>query len=139
MTQNKTVLPEGWKRPPGFSHAMLSPGVNLVMAGQFGWDPASRQCVEGGFVPQWEQALQNVRTLVEEVGGEVTDIVGLRVLVLSMSEYRGAGSGAGEAWGRVFGRHFPAITLFEVGGLTDPDARLEVEAYASVPDSKDSK
>jgi enamine deaminase RidA (YjgF/YER057c/UK114 family) len=108
--------------------------VNITLAGQFGWDPVTQRCVEGGFVGQWERALLNVKTLVQAAGGAVTDIVSMRILVIDMQEYRAAMSDAGAAWGRVLGRHFPAITLYEVGALTDPDARLEIEAVACTPD-----
>lgn len=132
MSELQSILPEGWKRPPGFSQAIASPPVNLTIAGQFGWDPSTQECVPGGFGAQWEQSLRNIRTLVETAGGDVSDIVSLRVLVLDMAEYRAALPEVGAAWGSVFGKHFPAITMFEVGALTDADARLEIEATAAL-------
>jgi enamine deaminase RidA (YjgF/YER057c/UK114 family) len=32
------------------------------------------------------------------------------------------------------GRHFPAMTLVQVSALAEPEARLEIEATAIVPD-----
>jgi enamine deaminase RidA (YjgF/YER057c/UK114 family) len=39
----------------------------------------------------------------------------------------------GAAYRRVFGTHFPAMTLVEVRGLLEPGARVEVEATAVLP------
>jgi len=35
----RAVLPEGWQRPPGFSHAMVAEGRMVFIAGQVGMRP----------------------------------------------------------------------------------------------------
>ena len=37
------------------------------------------------------------------------------------------------AWRRHFGRHFPAVALFEVRGLFDPRAKVELVGVAVIP------
>jgi enamine deaminase RidA (YjgF/YER057c/UK114 family) len=39
----------------------------------------------------------------------------------------------GQAYRRVVGRHFPAMTLVQVAALLDDRARVEIEATAVVP------
>jgi enamine deaminase RidA (YjgF/YER057c/UK114 family) len=126
------VLPEGWSRPPGWSHAITIPSgaQMIVVAGQFGWDPDTQKCVSNVFAEQWERALKNVRAVVEAAGGSVSTIASLRIYVTSLDQYHSAGRELGGAWMSVFGKHFPAMTLVQVSGLTDPEALLEIEAVA---------
>jgi enamine deaminase RidA (YjgF/YER057c/UK114 family) len=39
----------------------------------------------------------------------------------------------GEVYRNIIGRHFPAMTLIQVGALVEDEARLEIEATAVVP------
>jgi enamine deaminase RidA (YjgF/YER057c/UK114 family) len=39
----------------------------------------------------------------------------------------------GEAYRRVIGRHFPAMSLIVVAGLLEPGAKVEIEATAVIP------
>jgi len=71
------IQPKGWPRPKGYSNGVLpGPGRMLVLAGQVGWDEKEK-LVEGGLVPQFEQALKNVLTLVETAGGKPEHLVQL--------------------------------------------------------------
>jgi enamine deaminase RidA (YjgF/YER057c/UK114 family) len=129
VTDNRIILPDGWKRPRGWSIG-IRVGDELNVAGQFGWDPATHSFESSDFAAQWHQAMQNVLTVVSGAGGAVTDVVALRVYVTDLALYREAGAGIAELWGSTFGRHFPAITLVGVSGLTEADALVEVEAVA---------
>ena len=40
----------------------------------------------------------------------------------------------GAAYRRVIGRHYPAMTLVEVSALVEPQALVEIEATAVVPE-----
>ncbi|HYO61242.1 MAG TPA: RidA family protein, partial [Actinomycetota bacterium] len=40
----------------------------------------------------------------------------------------------GAAYREHFGRHYPAMALFEVSGLFEPDALVELVGVAVVPD-----
>ena len=39
---NRTVLPEGWRRPKGYSNAVVAQGCQIYVAGQVGWDSEER-------------------------------------------------------------------------------------------------
>jgi enamine deaminase RidA (YjgF/YER057c/UK114 family) len=134
MAQIDAILPEGWPRPSGYSHALaVEGGRDVHVAGQFAWDPQTRKCVEGGFVAQWEQALENVVSVIRAAGGNGQDIVSLRIYVLDINDYRnGPTDQFGAAWIKHIGKWFPTVTMVQVGGLEDPDALIEIEALARV-------
>jgi enamine deaminase RidA (YjgF/YER057c/UK114 family) len=125
------ILPDGWKRPRGWSHGTLH-GSEIAVAGQFGWDPTTFELVGDDFAAQWGQSLANVVGVVAAPGGEPHDVLSLRVYVTDMEAYRAAGSALGAGWQSTFGAHFPAITLVEVGALTEPGALVEIEATARI-------
>ncbi len=134
MPKIEAVLPSGWRRPSGYSHGLAVEGGREVhVAGQFGWNPETGKCVEGGFVAQWDQALANVAAVVEAAGGKGEDIVTLRIYVLSIDDYRqGPMDQFGGSWIKHIGKWFPTVTLVQVGGLEDPEALIEIEAVARV-------
>ena len=47
--------------------------------------------------------------------------------------YRDSRKAIGAAWRRPLGRHYPAMALFEVKGLFDPAALVEIMAVAVTP------
>ena len=125
------VQPAGWPRPRGYSNGMKARGEVLAVAGQVGWD-AQERLVEGGFVPQFEQALRNVVAVVQAAGGEVQELVSLTIFVTSRTEYLEAQGELGAAYQRILGKHFPAMALVQVAGLVDPGAKVEIQALAVV-------
>jgi enamine deaminase RidA (YjgF/YER057c/UK114 family) len=54
--------------------------------------------------------------------------------VTDIEEYRASLAELGLAYRAVLGRHFPAMTLVQVGALVEPEARVEIEATAIIPD-----
>jgi enamine deaminase RidA (YjgF/YER057c/UK114 family) len=130
----QAILPEGWQRPSGYSHAIAGRGgLDLCVAGQFGWDPETRKCVTGDFVAQWEQALANVVAVVRTAGGTPNDLLSLRIYVLDIEHYRRADpKKLGNAWIRQIGKWFPAVTMVEVRALEDAEALIEIEAAAKI-------
>lgn len=121
-------------RGSGYSNGMLAPAGSriLFVAGQVGWDGA-RRLVDGGFVPQFERALENVAEVVRAAGGEAWHVARLTLYVLDKGEYLAQLGAVGAAYRRVFGKHFPAMTLVEARGLLEPGARVEIEATAALP------
>ena len=120
-------------RGSGYSNGMLAPaGARLLfVAGQIGWN-RERKLVDGGFVAQFEQALENVVAVVRAAGGGPGDVARLTLYVVEKGEYALHLPTVGAAYRRVLGRHFPAMTLVEVKGLLEPGARVEIEAVAAI-------
>ena len=127
------VQPPDWPAPKGYSNAWQVPAGRdlLFLAGQIGWDERE-QLVDGGFVPQFRKALENVRTLVETAGGRPEDVVRMTIFVADREPYLADLPGVGAAYRDVFGRHFPCMSLVEVAALLEPGALVEVEATAAL-------
>jgi enamine deaminase RidA (YjgF/YER057c/UK114 family) len=130
----RTILPEGWPRPRGFSHATIAKGSSIVrVSGQIAAEKGSPVRAGTNFGEQWKIALENVVAVVRAAGAEPTNIVLLRAFVTDMEEFRASGSQVGEAWRATLGLHFPAMTLVEISKLVDPNAKVEIECEAVLP------
>lgn len=129
------ILPEGWQRPRGFSHAVVATGSKSVrIAGQIGREPAQSHIPAGTDAgAQWRVALTNLVTVLKAAGGQPTHLVALRAYVTDIAEFNSAGAAIGAAWGATLGRHFPAMTLVQVSALIDPNAKVEIEGEAILP------
>jgi len=126
------LLPPGWPKPRGYSNGLVGEGRIVVLGGQIGWD-AEGCFAEGGFVPQVRQALANIVAVLAEAGAGPEHVARLTWYVTDIDEYRGSLAELGPVYRAVMGRHFPAMTLVEVGALVEPEARVEIEATAILP------
>jgi len=104
----------------------------VFLAGQVGWN-AEQRFESGDFVAQARQALANIVTLVAEAGGRAEHITRLTWFVLDKREYLSRLRELGEAYRGVMGKHFPAMTLVQVGALVEEGAKVEIEGTAVVP------
>lgn len=131
----KTVVnPALLAKPSGYSNAILTEGGRLLfLAGQTGMDATGAITHPGDVVAQFRQALANLKTVVEEAGGTMTDIVKLTIFVTDKAAYRLNLKPIGEVYRSVFGRYYPAMTLVEVKSLFDDAAMVEVEGMAILP------
>lgn len=127
----KTIQPEGWAPALGYANGMLMADGTLHIGGQIGWDKDKR-FVDGGFVPQMEQALFNIAEIVRAAGGEVTDIGRLTWYVKDKTEYLAKQREVGKAYQRVLGKHFPAMSMLVISELVEDDALVEIEATAYI-------
>jgi enamine deaminase RidA (YjgF/YER057c/UK114 family) len=124
--------PRGWKSAKGFSNGVVAEGRMVFLAGQVGWN-AEHRFESGDFVAQARQALANIATLVAEAGGRAEHITRLTWFVLDKREYLSRLRELGEAYRGVMGKHFPAVTLVQVGALVEEGAKVEIEGTAVVP------
>jgi len=121
-----------WPPTKGFSNGVAAEGRQLFLAGQIGWN-ASQEIVSDDLVAQIEQALRNVVEILAEGQARPEDLVRLTWYVTDKKEYLARSSEVGQAYRRVIGRHFPAMTLVQVTGLLEDRAKVEIEATAVVP------
>ena len=127
----RSVQPDGWPDPKGYSNGMTGQGRLLAVAGQIGWDASGT--LHKGFLAQWEQALVNVATVVRTAGGTLEDILSLTIYVVDKREYLDDPKAVGAAYRKIMGRHFPAMALVQVTALVEDDARVEIQALAALP------
>lgn len=130
--QHQFLHPKSWKQPKGFANGIAAEGRLVFLAGQVGWN-AAQEFESEDFVAQARQALANITTLVAEAGGKPEHITRLTWFVLHKKDYLSRLRELGDAYRGVMGRHFPAMTLVQVGALVEDKARLEIEATAVVP------
>ena len=130
----QVLLPEGWKPPIGYANGIAArPGRIVFIAGQVGWD-AQQQFHSADIVPQFDQALQNVLTVLAEAGGRPEHICRITAYCCDKPAYLAARPQLGAIWKRLMGRHFPAMSMIFVSDLLDAPGKIELEATAVVPD-----
>ena len=127
----RTIHPDGWAPALGYANGMLMPDGTLHIGGQIGWD-SQKTFVEGGFIPQMEQALRNIVDITRAAGGDVADIGRLTWFVKDKAEYLAHQREVGEAYRRVMGRHFPAMSMIIINDLVEDEALIEIEATAYI-------
>jgi len=133
MTDAHQLLhPRHWKQPRGFANGIAAEGRLVFLAGQVGWN-AEQIFESDDFVAQVRQALANTVALVAEAGGKHDPITRLTWYVLDKRDYLSRLRDLGDAYRSVMGRHFPAMTLVQVGALVEDRAKVEIEATAVVP------
>ena len=127
----KAILPEGWPRPRGFSHATIARGASIIrVSGQIASEKGAAVRAGLSLGEQWRIALSNVVTVFRASGADIPNILLLRAFVTDIDEFKKGGAEVGEAWQATIGRHFPAMTLVEITKLIDPNARVEIECEA---------
>jgi enamine deaminase RidA (YjgF/YER057c/UK114 family) len=132
MTQHHVLHPKNWKAPKGFANGIAAEGRLVFLAGQVGWN--AEQIFESeDFVAQARQALANIVALVAEAGGRPEHVVRLTWFVRDKRDYLSRLRELGAAYRAVMGKHFPAMSLIQVGALVEDKARVEIEATAVVP------
>jgi enamine deaminase RidA (YjgF/YER057c/UK114 family) len=124
--------PKNWGPTSGFSHGVATEGRQVFAAGQVGWN-ARQEIVDDDFVAQVEQALRNVVDILAEADARPEHLVRLTWYITDKREYLARSVEVGQAYRRVIGRHFPAMTLVQVVALIEDRAKVEIEAMAVVP------
>jgi enamine deaminase RidA (YjgF/YER057c/UK114 family) len=133
VTSKHTVLqPAGWPTPRGYANGIKARGQMVFVGGMVGWD--EHEHFPMGFVAQTRQALANIVAVLAEGGAGPQHVVRMTWYVRDMDEYLAARPKLARVYREIMGRHFPAMALVEVRRLVEPDARLEIEATAVVPE-----
>jgi len=128
--------PKGWAPAKGFANGVAASGRQVLVAGQIGWN-ADQRFESDDFIAQVEQALANIVAVLAEGGAGPEHLVRLTWYVTDKREYLARQAEVGQAYRRVIGRHFPAMTLVQVAALLEDRAKVEIEATAVVPDGSE--
>ncbi len=128
---NRTINPNDWDRPRGYSNGVLTPEGLLFVAGQIGWN-RSQKFETQDFALQAKQALQNVVAVVEASGGHASDVVRLTWYITDKQSYLTNLRQIGGIYREIFGRHFPAMSVVVVKALIEDEALVEIEATAKL-------
>jgi 2-iminobutanoate/2-iminopropanoate deaminase len=116
-------------RGGAYSSGVEAPsGRTIYVSGQVALDAEGNVVGEGDVKAQTEAVLEHVKTVVEEAGGGMEDIVKVTVFITDMGLY----DEIHEVRRRYFEEPFPASSMVEVSALIDPRLLIEIEAVAVV-------
>jgi enamine deaminase RidA (YjgF/YER057c/UK114 family) len=133
QTPHDIVNPDMLANPVGFSHAVVAAqGQTVYLGGQAAHD-RNGKIVSDDMAKQFAQAAYNLTQALSAAGGSPLDLVSMHIFTTDVDEYRASLAGISAAYEKHFGRYYPAIALFEVKGLFDPAAKVELVAVAVVP------
>ena len=105
-----------------YSHAVAC-GDLIFLSGQIAVDPQTGEVVRGDIETEATQALTNVRTVLEDCGTSLENVVKVTVFLADMDNF----GKVNEIYRRFFGSDFPARSCVQVARLP-LDAQIEVEA-----------
>jgi enamine deaminase RidA (YjgF/YER057c/UK114 family) len=130
----RTALTKQAPHPWPFSHGTVieGPARLVFLAGQVAFDrqgPARQLVGVGDPVAQTRQAIENVRTLLRQAGGDLRDVVEMTVYATSADLMEPAGRIA-QAY---FTDPLPAQSFIVVKALARPELLVEIRAIAAIP------
>src|SRR5262245_47573406 len=129
----KVLQPPTWARPKGYANGIAAKGSMIFLSGMVGWN-AQGEFLAMDFAGQVRQALQNIIDVLNEAKARPEHIVRMNWYVVDSNEYLGASQEIGVIYRELMGRHYPAMTLVEVSGLLEAQARVEIEVTAVLPE-----
>lgn len=137
MKPNKyPINPPSLVAPIGFAHGWLvldetGSRRTLYLAGQCGYDRDGKIAAVGDLVGQLDRALANIGEVLGAAGLAFGDLVQLNFYVTSRDDYATARHAFGQVWRRYCERHYPAMAMFMVSALFDPQAVIEIQGIAA--------
>jgi enamine deaminase RidA (YjgF/YER057c/UK114 family) len=123
------VNPPSLPQARGFSHAVVTQGSTVYLAGQTALDAAGH-IIDGDVVAQFEQALGNLLEALRAAGGRPDQLASMTIYVVRIEGYKKRTREIGEVWRRLVGTDYPAMALVEVSRLWDAEALVEVQGAA---------
>jgi enamine deaminase RidA (YjgF/YER057c/UK114 family) len=127
------IDPKDLETPVGYAHvAKLTGGTVVHVAGQAPFNERGQVVGKGDFVLQFIQVMRNLKIAIEAAGGRPNQYAVLTIYVTDLEAYWNNKKPLGAAYQKVFGKHFPAITLVEVKRLYNLDCMLEISGIAVV-------
>lgn len=131
--EKSIINPPALAKPVGYANGIATRGGKILfLAGQTGMDASGRIANPFDLIDQFRQTLENIRVIVNEADGQMTDIVKLTLFVTDKRAYHAQRERIGQVYREYFGRYFPAMTLVQVASLYDDSAQIEIEGIAVI-------
>lgn len=115
------------KNAPGaigpYSQAVAAGGL-LFVSGQIPLQPATGSMPEG-VREQTAQSLENIKSIVQEAGASMEDIVKTTIFLKDLNDF----AVVNEVYSTFFAGHYPARSTVQIARLPK-DAAVEIEAIA---------
>lgn len=128
----RTLLPEGWPRPKGYSNGIEADGRIVFVAGQIGWTPEGRfeaTTLSG----QFAQTVDNTLAVLREAQAGPEHVVRMTWFITDKRAYLSSLAEIGSIWREKMGKNYPAMAVVEVKALMEDAALIEIETTAVVP------
>ena len=122
----KVIAPKKVHRPFGYAHAIQIDKI-LYISGQIPLDMDMNVVGKNDMAAQTEQVYGNLKKVLEDAGGAMTNIVMLNIYCTDIERFDKETRGLRKKY---FGDYYPAVTAVEVKRLYRPDFMIEVEAVA---------
>ncbi|HSK92507.1 MAG TPA: Rid family detoxifying hydrolase [Candidatus Angelobacter sp.] len=125
MTARQVIQTDAAPAAVGAYNQAIRAGDLVFTAGQLGSDPATGDLVGDGIAEQAEQALANLRAILEAADSGLDRLVKVTVFLADIGDW----PALNEVYGRMIPEPFPARSAFAVRDLPK-GARIEIEAVA---------
>ena len=102
-------------------------GGFLFLSGQLGLDPDSGRFAEGGVEAQTRQALSNIKSVLQDAGCELSDVVKTSVFLSDIADFPKMNA----VYAEFFGNDPPARSTMQVGALPK-SGLVEIEVIAKI-------
>lgn len=129
---HQILQPEGWPEPRGYVNGVAAKGRMVFTGGMVGWDADG--VFPDGIAAQVAATLRNTMAVLGEAGAGPEHIVRMTWYVTDVEAYTAARKEIGAAWLAVIGRHYPPMAVVGVVRLVEPDAMVEIETTAVLPE-----
>jgi len=129
----KQIQSDRIRQPSGhFSHAISvdAKGRLVFISGMTSRRADGTIAGVGDIEAQTRQVCENLKAAVEAAGGTMDDICRVDVYIRNMEQFAGIHKVRAE----YFKEPLPASTMVEVSKFTSPDALIEINAIAVIPD-----
>lgn len=125
--------PSSVSAPKGYSHAAIIDLGNckmIIMSGQVAFDKQGNLIGKDNVEKQTEQVFLNIKSIVEELGGSMNNIVKLGYFVADVMQIQTIRNVRDKF---INTKNPPASTLVQVSKLFRDDILIEIEATAIIP------
>jgi 2-iminobutanoate/2-iminopropanoate deaminase len=109
-----------------YSHAITHNGT-VFCSGQLPFDPATMEIVGNTIEAQTEQAMKNVKIVLEAAGSSLDKVIKVSIFLDNIEDF----ANMNKAYEAALGGHKPARSAYEVGRLPK-DALVEIECIAAL-------
>ena len=125
----KEINHHGAPPTPAHYSAAVRDGNHLYISGQLPLDPVTRKSCEGGIREQTLQALSNLEALIQQEGGDRSNVLRTTAYITRMDDW----GAVNEIYREFFGDHKPARTIVAV-----PEIHfgflVEIDGIAVIPE-----
>lgn len=122
----KRISSENGPKAIGAYSIATKVGDMIYTSGQLGMNPSTSELVDSSIEMQTEQAMKNIKTILEENGSTMNNIVKATIFLSDIGDFKAFNS----VYASFFEEgNYPSRTAFEVGALP-LSAKIEIEIIA---------